>query len=63
MNMNEWRVENSEGELIKTIYTGSKSKAIASAKVKARLGKYACFARLVYVGEVPMKLETIAKAL
>ena len=63
MNMHQWDCKNSEGTVIKSIYTGSKSKAIASSKVKARFGSNACFVALEYVGEVPMKLEPIAKNL
>ena len=62
MNMHEWKATNSEGELIKKIYTGSKNRKIASEKIKARFGVNACFVKLSYVGEVPMKFETIATA-
>ena len=63
MMMHQWRAENGEGALLKNIYTGSKSIEIASAKIKARFGDNACFVKLVYDKEVPMKLETIRKGL
>ena len=63
MMMHEWEAQNSEGQVIKKIHTGAKSMKIASDKVKARFGENACFVKLVYVGEVPMKLEIITNAI
>lgn len=59
--MHSWDCLNSDGMLLKKIFTGSMDRQIASRKVKARFGDNACFVELKYAGLVPMKLETIAK--
>ena len=46
MTLYRWEIINADGDCIGTVVTGRKDKAVASEKIKAKLGDNAYFVRL-----------------
>lgn len=54
MKMYQWNCLNSEGALLKKIYTGTKDIEVATKKLVALYGENSVFVELKYKGEVDM---------